>query len=78
MDKLGMSKRLPIIFFLAAALILSAFLWTRNKANVFSRISVDLYADVTPSELSSAGSLEAGQKLRVVTKRPPWILVQAG
>jgi hypothetical protein len=41
-------------------------------------MSIDLYADVSPRELSSLEKLEAGRKVRVVTERPPWVLVQAG
>lgn len=78
MNKFGISKWLPIIAFLTAAVILSAFLWARNMPNKFCRMSIELYADVSPRELFSPGKLEAGRKVRVVTERPPWVLVQAG
>lgn len=78
MTHLKITRWLPIIFFLAAALILSAFIWSRNNPNAFSRMSIDLYAQASPKELSSPGKLEAGRKVRVVTERTPWVLVQAG
>ncbi|TEB07710.1 Bacterial SH3 domain protein [Pelotomaculum schinkii] len=78
MTKFGIFKRLSLIFILAAALSLSAFLWVRNMSNTFCRMSIELYADASPDELSSPGKLEAGRKVRSLAERSPWVLVQAG
>ncbi|MHB8918890.1 MAG: stalk domain-containing protein [Desulfocucumaceae bacterium] len=45
---------------------------------VYSRMSVGLYHGDSPLELQDAGRLEAGGKVVVKEKSPPWVLVQAG
>jgi hypothetical protein len=44
----------------------------------FARMNVGLYPGDSPVELSSPGSLQAGQRVTVGEKRPPWALVEAG
>lgn len=49
-----------------------------SAETVYSRMSVGLYHGDSPLELQDAGRLEAGGKVVVKEKSPPWVLVQAG
>lgn len=44
----------------------------------YSRMSVGLYHGDTPLELRDSGRLEAGGKVVIKEKSPPWVLVQSG
>jgi len=67
-------KVLAVLFIL---IILISFLWGKNN-KVFCRMSVNLYEDSFPREMSLVDKLEAGKKIRVKKKRLPWVLVQDG
>lgn len=70
-------KWLAVIFAIFVFLILSSFLWIKDNT-ALCRMSINLYEESSPREMSPLDKLEAGQKIRVKEKHFPWVLVQAG
>lgn len=72
------SKRLVVltVSFISISLLIS-FLWGENNT-VLCRMSINLYEDSLPREMSLVDKMEAGQKIRIKEKRLPWVLVQDG
>lgn len=72
------TKRLIILCTFILSLILLTFFILAKKNTIFCRMSIALYEDNSPREMSSPGKLEAGQKILVKVKYPPWVLLQSG
>lgn len=67
---------LPILSVSLILLILLTFLlWTKNNT-LFCRMSINLYENNLPREMSLQGKLETGEKIFLKEKRLPWLLVQ--
>ena len=71
------SHWLKVLVVLFISIILISFLWGKNN-KVLCRMSVNLYEDSFPREISLVDKLETGQEIRIKEKRLPWVLVQNG
>lgn len=74
--RLGRPQRLFAAAVAVVAAVAIACFWPRGEI-MYARMSVELYQNCVPEELSRPGALAAGQKVTVIERQLPWVRVRA-